>query len=259
MGPRVSFGRLIGFALLSVVVVASAQPLMAQATESEGYVVAASAEQVIGTWVAQVGVAAIRFDEDGTYREAWGLAMLDAAPFAISTYRFDGAVMLVGGDDGGTVVGVPDCGDVVGRYEARLLASGSLQFVPIEDACDPRRNHMQSGVYDLVEGIVTSPDQVIGTWRAGMGYVRFDEDGTFRSARTAETLVADPNVVSSYRFEGQAMVVTELAVRGVPACGEVDGWYEVRRLEGGNLRVNVIQDACLDRAGEMRGVYLRGE
>jgi hypothetical protein len=116
--------------------------------ESAGYVVVTSAEQIVGTWVSQIGAAVIRFDEDGAYREAWGVSMLDAAPFVISTYGFDAAVMLVAG---GTVVGVPSCGEAVGRYEVRLFENGSLQVVPIEDPCLDRREHMRSQVYERVE------------------------------------------------------------------------------------------------------------
>jgi hypothetical protein len=117
-------------------------------TESAGYVVVTSAEQILGTWFSQIGVAAIRFEEDGAYREAWGVSMLDLAPFVISTYGFDAAVMIVAG---GTVVGVPDCGDAVGRYEVRLFENGSLQMVPIEDPCSARREQMQRMRYERVE------------------------------------------------------------------------------------------------------------
>lgn len=116
-------------------------------TETGAFVVAASADQVIGTWVSRIGPSSIRFDEDGTCREAWGASMLDTAPFAVSTYRFDEAVMLV------TAVanaGVPSCGEV-GRYEVRLLENGGLQMVVIEDPCDGRREHMGMRVYGRVE------------------------------------------------------------------------------------------------------------
>jgi hypothetical protein len=117
-------------------------------TESAGYVVVTFPEQILGSWVSTYGGAAIRFDDDGTYREAWGVSMLDVAPFVISTYGFDAAVMLV---VEGTVAGVPSCGEAVGRYEVRLLESGSMQMVVIEDACIDRREHMRSGVYERVE------------------------------------------------------------------------------------------------------------
>jgi hypothetical protein len=117
-------------------------------TESAGYVVVTLPEQILGSWTSTYGAAAIRFDADGSYREAWGASMLDVAPFVISTYRFDAAVMLVAG---GTVVGVPSCGEAVGRYEVRLLESGSIQMVVIEDPCIDRREQMRSRVYERVE------------------------------------------------------------------------------------------------------------
>ena len=88
-----------------------------------------------------------RFDEDGTYRSASNAAALDGAPFAINWYRFEEAVMLF---TEVTFGGVSSCGEVVGRYEARLLACGELQVVAIEDPCSARSGDM-SRVYERVE------------------------------------------------------------------------------------------------------------
>lgn len=148
MGPRGWWIRFVGIALMTVLVVALAQTATPPAAASEAYVVVTSAEQVLGTWSTQIGGPAIRFEEDGAYREAWTVATLDSAPFVISTYGFDTAVMIVAG---GTAVGVPDCGDAVGRYEVRLFENGSLQMVPIEDPCSARREHMQRTRYERVE------------------------------------------------------------------------------------------------------------
>jgi hypothetical protein len=44
----------------------------------------------------------------------------------------------------------PTCGDVVGRYEVRLLESGGLQIVLIEDPCGSRAGST-ARVYERVE------------------------------------------------------------------------------------------------------------
>lgn len=145
MGPRGSCIRLITIAIMSVLVVAVAQPETPPVAEAEAYVVVTEAEQVIGTW-ASLGEWT-RFDEDGTFRSAWRLERLEDAPDAVLTYRFEDGVMAI---TDLAVVHQPGCGDVVGRYELRLREDGSLQIVAIEDLCHPRRVGM-ARTYQPVE------------------------------------------------------------------------------------------------------------
>ncbi len=106
---------------------------------------------------------------------------------------------------------------------------------------------------------VTSAEQVLGSWRSGDYYLRFDEDGTFRQAHSPEALADNPYAVSSYRFEGNTMLTDGISVRGVPSCGDATGTYELQLLEGGTLFIRVLRDACRGRAGDTAGEYERLE
>ncbi len=97
------------------------------ATAPEPYAVVMEAEQLIGTWMGSESDFT-RFYEDGTYREATSLTLLDDAPFAISKYEFEAGRFITREV---SVSGVPSCGGKVGSYEIRLLQSGNLQIVLI--------------------------------------------------------------------------------------------------------------------------------
>ena len=92
-----------------------------------------SADEVIGTWY--VGNFFIRFDSDGTFRQANSQEALDSQPYAISSYEFDGTQMVITEI---SVSGVPSCGKKVGNYEIKLLENGSIRIVAIKDQCPPR-------------------------------------------------------------------------------------------------------------------------
>lgn len=253
MGPRGWWIRFVGIALMAVLVVALAQTATPPATASEAYVVVTSAEQVLGTW--HVRTQFLRFDEDGTFRTAVGQSALDAMPYAIHTYRFEDGEMLI------TTLafeGVTTTGDSVGRYEVRILESGDLRIVLIEDPNGGRSGNLE-WVYAPAasEGnvIVTSAEQVLGTWQYLAARTRFADDGTFRSAWSADTLESAPYAISSYRFEGGEMLVTELEVDDVPSCGAAVGRYRVWLLESGELQIVAIDDPCPARSGDMTRVY----
>ncbi len=106
---------------------------------------------------------------------------------------------------------------------------------------------------------VTSAEQVLGAWRSGDYYLRFDADGTFRQAHSSEGLGTNPYAISSYRFEGSTMLTDGISVRGVPPCGNVTGTYELQLLESGALFIRVLRDACRGRAGDTAGEYERLE
>jgi hypothetical protein len=257
MGPRAWWIRFVGIALMPVLVVALAQTATPPATASDTYVVVTSAEQVLGTW--HVRTHYLRFDEDGTYRKAVGQSALESAPYLIEDYRFENGEMLV---TNVARMGVSTTGGAVGRYEVRLLEGGELQIVLLEDPSEGRSGNL-AWVYAPVESpgdvIVTSAEQVLGTWQYLAARTRFDDDGTFRSAWSANTLESAPYATSSYRFEGGEMLVAELEVDGVPTCGDAVGRYRVWLLESGEIQIVAIDDPCSARSGDMTRVYQRGE
>ena len=256
MGPRGWWFRFVGIALMSVLVVALAQTATPPATASEAYVVVTSADQVLGTW--HVRTHYLRFDEDGTFRKAVGQSALESTPYLIEDYRFENGVMFVSNV---AFQGVRKPGDAVGRYEVRILEGGDLQIVLLEDPAEGRSGNLE-WVYAPVESqgdvIVTSAEQVLGTWQYLAARMRFD-DGTIRQAWSANTLESAPYATSSYRFEGGEMLVTELAVSGVPTCGDAVGRYRVWLLESGELQIVAIGDPCPARSGDMTRVYQRVE
>jgi hypothetical protein len=83
-----------------------------------------------------MGAGCIRFDEDGTLRQAPRRDTLDDSPFAICEIWFEGTQLCVGEC---TVAAVPPCGDFVATYEVRLLGRGRIEIVAIDDDCSPRR------------------------------------------------------------------------------------------------------------------------
>lgn len=103
--------------------------------------------------------------------------------------------------------------------------------------------------------VVTSAEEIIGTWVKDTFYIRFDDDGTFRQAHSAEDLENHPYTINSYRFDGDRMITAELSIFGVPSCGNRDGRYEIGLLENGNIRIVAIRDACAPRRGDTEGEY----
>ncbi len=103
--------------------------------------------------------------------------------------------------------------------------------------------------------LATSAEEIFGTWHAGSYYIRFDKDGTFRQADALEKLENSPYAINSYHFEGTKMVMTEVAVSGVPTCGKGTGSYEIRLLKSDKIRIVAIKDECAPRAGDIAGEY----
>jgi hypothetical protein len=110
------------------------------------FTLATSLEEIAGSWQKTIGAGCIRFQDDGTFRQARRLGALDDSPFAICEIWFEGTQLFVGQC---TVSGVPPCGEAIAIYEVRLLESGGIEIVAIEDNCSPRRLDTAT-VYDAV-------------------------------------------------------------------------------------------------------------
>jgi len=115
------------------------------ATPTQAFTQATSAEEIVGTWFA--GNYFIRFDNDGTFRQAHALDNLESQPYAISSYQFEGTKMVITEI---SVSGVPSCGKKIGSYEIRLLESGNIRIVAIKDQCPPRAGDV-AGEYEPVQ------------------------------------------------------------------------------------------------------------
>ena len=113
---------------------ATPTPKPPTATPTQAFTLATSAEEIVGTWLG-AGSFYIRFDEDGTFRQAHALDKLDSQPYAINSYQFEGTKMVI---TEVSVSGVPTCGMKIGSYEIRLLESGNIWIVAIKDQCVPR-------------------------------------------------------------------------------------------------------------------------
>jgi hypothetical protein len=105
-------------------------------TSTPVFTLATSPEEIAGTWQKTIGAGCIRFQADGSFRQARRRDALDDSPFAICEIWFEGTQLFVGEC---TVSGVPPCGDAIAIYEVRLLDSGELEIVAIKDDCSPRR------------------------------------------------------------------------------------------------------------------------
>ena len=249
MRVRTVWMRVVGIALLSLLVVAMAQP----ATQSDAFVVTSS-DEILGT--RNVSESYLRFDADGSLRQAGSEAELDSAPYAVSASSVEDAVMVLTELE---VSGVPSCGDAVGRYEVQLFKDGTLEIAPIDDACVARAQDITLR-YESTEAftLVGSAEPVLGTWRCASTYTRFDEDGTVRSAWSADTLESDPYVVSDYRFDGLVMHVMEVdGCSGPTGFASMVGPYHVSLFENGELMILRIEDPCSARVGAMQRLYER--
>ena len=115
------------------------------ATPTQAYTLATSADEILGTWVGS-DVFYIRFDSDGTYRQAHSLEKLQIEPYAISSYQFERTEIVTTEI---SVSGVPSCGKKIGRYEIQLLENGNIQIIAISEQCPPRADDTE-GMYEQV-------------------------------------------------------------------------------------------------------------
>lgn len=93
---------------------------------------ATSVDAIVGTWDHQGTDFYLRFYEDGTLHVARTIEELDSQPNAVNEVWFDGTQMVLKEI---LVSGVSSCGEVLGKYEVRLLANGNIWLVTIEDDC----------------------------------------------------------------------------------------------------------------------------
>jgi hypothetical protein len=108
-------------------------------TPTRGLVQVTSPEEIIGSYVWQSKYY-IRFDEDGTCRQAHTLDELDSKPYAIMYYEFEENRMIITEK---AVFGVPACGDKIGKYRVELLSNGKMKIIVGTDDCTPRMREFQ--------------------------------------------------------------------------------------------------------------------
>jgi hypothetical protein len=136
--------------------------------------------------------------------------------------------------------------------------STSTNPPPTPTTMPPTRMPAATATAPGAYALLTDLGQITGTYQfSGLQFVRFDQDGTFRSAHALDDLEADPYQVSSCRLEEGRLVIQEISVSGVPTCGSRVGSYEVRLLDNGDLQVVLIKDGCTPRAADTAGVYSR--
>lgn len=129
---------------------------------------------------------------------------------------------------------------VVSLLTAAMLLVGGTLSPPTATSAEPT--------------LATSIDEIAGTWYresklgGGRYYVRFDKDGTAHWALVVDQLDSAPLEVHSCEFEGTEMVIKRIkAHHSMPPCDEI-GRYQVQLLDGGNIRIVVIEDRCTVRA-----------
>jgi hypothetical protein len=103
--------------------------------------------------------------------------------------------------------------------------------------------------------LVTSAEEIVGTWLGFAICIRFYEDGTFNKALSLDKLDSHPYAVSKFWFEGTQMFIEEISVSGVPSCGRKIGIYEIRLLEDDNIQISTIKDQCSQRVNSTGGIY----
>ncbi|MGD0920043.1 MAG: hypothetical protein ABSB22_26700 [Thermodesulfobacteriota bacterium] len=103
--------------------------------EAKAQMLATSAEEIFGTWVAGSSHY-LRFDQDGTFRGANTLDQLNSLPYSINSYQFNGTKMVITEVWG--AIPANTCGEKIASYEIQLLESGNIRIVVIEDQCQRR-------------------------------------------------------------------------------------------------------------------------
>ncbi len=96
--------------------------------------IATSAAEILGTWHSGSSHY-IRFDDNGTFRQAISQEKLESTAYSVCSYRFEGEKMIVLEI---SVSGVPSCGTASGQYKVTLLESGNIQIATVADDCSAR-------------------------------------------------------------------------------------------------------------------------
>ena len=103
--------------------------------------------------------------------------------------------------------------------------------------------------------LVTSAEEIVGTWLGAAFCIRIYEDGTLNKAWSLDKLDSHPYAVSKFWFEGTQMFMEQISVSGVPSCGKEIGIYEIRLLEDDNIQISTIKDQCSHRVNFTRGIF----
>jgi len=103
--------------------------------------------------------------------------------------------------------------------------------------------------------LVTSAEEIVGTWLGAAFCIRIYEDGTLNKAWSLDKLDSHPYAVSKFWFEGTQMFIEEITVSGAPSCGRKIGIYEIRLLENDNIQISSIKDQCSQRVNSTGGIY----
>jgi hypothetical protein len=129
---------LIGFGMIAIFLTACGGPVVS---------LASSAEDVLGIFASTGGATYANFLEDDTLRlgPSRMLVTSDTPVSPPSDYWFEGNRLHI--KAGGDVL----CDEISAIYEVRLLETGNLSFVAIDDPCDHRLVVLQ-GVIDLETG-----------------------------------------------------------------------------------------------------------
>jgi lysophospholipase L1-like esterase len=107
--------------------------------------------------------------------------------------------------------------------------------------------------------LVTNAEALAGVWHrttpdgfGGEVFRQYTADGTYQMGRSPEELETQPRVEGEFWFEGDQLVMRDVAaLPGYDVClqaGQV-GRYTVEWLANGHIRFVVVEDECRDRTG----------
>jgi hypothetical protein len=243
------------------------------------FTLATSAEEILGTW--QKGSYTIRFDDNGKCSQM-GPYRADGYPYAVNEFSFDGPRMSL--KEISLYHALASCGSKVGVFEVRLLESGTIQIVAINDKCADRAGDV-AGEYESVTArsvqpmqqepeasatsmtnilppgtytmIITEEDLAANNMRSaddryiflGEWQTAFDPDGHYITKRTSPD-GSSHMVIGEGQYALSADQLTFTSVEMISACmdssGVQVGSYRWA-LDGGALTLTAIEDKCSDR------------
>lgn len=135
-------------------------------------------------------------------------------------------------------------GDSVLAPTMTSSSAAPLESTTTESLAETTTSTITSASLEELAGIYEATDPGRG------GFLVIRDDGTLHWAPDANS----PQILLHARSEGANVLVTDLD------CGEdIEGVYQFRLLEAGELEVLLIEDGCPGRAGNIPGEYTPSE
>ena len=216
-------------------------------------------KDLVGWWWGSTGMY-LKFADDGTYQNG-GLEKSSGTSWDAGQFELSGSrVTLRSSGDS------PTCAGLTGAYRLDFKGEGRFRFQLIDDPCQPRATTAHYDLYFRQPADVGWPDSaatpvavwrtedLAGLWKSSRVLLQVSENGTFRSARTAADLQAQPNDLGLVALNGAQVKLVSNSESAL--CPGQTGTYKFRIGEAAQLYLTVIDDPCQKRKASFSGAGL---